>query len=454
MRQIEDAQASVSEACAAQDAYTLVIRSAVTERARHRPHEAVVHAMARVVHYPTDAADGPLSCVDELKECKFSAALSRRRLGLRRGRRGSYRQRNRHGSCLSVSAPRTKTLHLSDRSPQVSVIIPCRNERHYIGPCLDSILGNDYRRDRLELLVVDGMSDDGTAEVVESYAARISAIRMFANPLRTVPSALNLGIARARGEVILRMDAHAEYPSHYISGLVRWLLESGADNVGATWVTVPVDGSITARAIAIALSHPLGVGNARFRIGTGEARFVETVPFGCFRRELFDRVGLFDEDLVRNQDEEFNFRVIRKGGRVLLVPGIVVFYYARRSFRQLAAMYWQYGYFKPLVVRKVGAVMTVRQLVPALFVSCVLLSGIVAPWVPVARLLLGLVTAAYGGVVLAVCGTAARRNGLPVGFALAAAFVVVHFAYGLGFLRGVLDFFLFRRRPADAPTSR
>src|SRR5207302_2942286 len=158
--------------CAAQDAHTLVIRSAVTERARHRPHEAVVHARARVVHYPTDAADGPLSCVDELKECKFSAALSRRRLGLRRGRRGSYRQRNRHGSCLSVSAPRTKTLHLSDRSPQVSVIIPCRNERHYIGPCLDSILGNDYRRDRLELLVVDGMSDDGTAEVVEGYAAR------------------------------------------------------------------------------------------------------------------------------------------------------------------------------------------------------------------------------------------------------------------------------------------
>src|SRR5438093_7105727 len=131
-------------------------------------------------------------------------------------------------------------------------------------------------------------------------------------------------------------------------------MATGADNVGGAWLTAPGDATVAARAIALALAHPLGIGNARYRLGTNEQRDVDTVPFGCFRREVFERVGLFDEELVRSQDDEFNFRLLKAGGRVLLVPGAVACYRARRSVLQLARMFYQYGYFKPRVAAKVG----------------------------------------------------------------------------------------------------
>lgn len=219
---------------------------------------------------------------------------------------------------------------LSER-PFVSIVVPCRNETEYIRPLLDSILANTYPRDRLEVLIVDGMSDDGTRAVIAEYVARHPVIRLLDNPKRITPCALNLGISRARGTIIVRMDAHASYPPNYVADLVDWLERTGADNVGGAWVTLPGGDTATARAIAAALSHPFGIGNARYRLGTTELREVDTVPFGCFRRDVFDRVGLFDEELVRNQDDEFNFRLLRAGGRILLVPGVVSHYYARRT---------------------------------------------------------------------------------------------------------------------------
>ena len=182
--------------------------------------------------------------------------------------------------------------------PLVSVIVPSRNEAHRIGPCLESILGNDYPSDRLEILVVDGMSDDGTRTVVESFGARFPQLRLVSNDRKITPAALNLGIAAAQGSVIVRMDAHVEYPRDYISALVALLEESGADNVGGVCRTLPANDSPIARAVALGMSHPLGVGNSHFRIGTSENRWVDTVPFGCYRREVFDRIGTFDEELV------------------------------------------------------------------------------------------------------------------------------------------------------------
>jgi len=222
--------------------------------------------------------------------------------------------------------------------PTVSVIIPCREEQAHIGACLRSVLANDYPQDRIEILVVDGMSRDGTPAIVAEVAQEHATVKLLENPQRTVPAALNRGLREARGEIIMRMDAHALYPRDYISGLVAWLLSSGADNVGGVCVTVPANRTATARAIALALSHPFGVGDAQHRVGVQEARWVDTVPFGCYRRSSFDRVGGFDEELVRNQDVEFNHRLIRRGGRVLLVPGIKSYYYARGSLRQLARM--------------------------------------------------------------------------------------------------------------------
>jgi glycosyltransferase involved in cell wall biosynthesis len=334
--------------------------------------------------------------------------------------------------------------------PLVSILIPCRNEREHIIPCLDSILASDFPLDDLEVLVVDGMSEDGTRAIIERYTERHSRVRLLHNAKRITPSALNIGISEARGAIIMRMDAHAQYPPNYIRELVGWLERTGADNVGGAWLTLPGDATATARAIAVALAHPFGIGNARFRLGTVEPREVDTVPFGCFRREVFQRVGLFDEDLIRNQDDEFNLRLLRAGGRILLVPGVVSVYYARRSLRQLARMYFQYGYFKPLVVRKVRGVMTARQLVPALLVSTLLVTAFLAPWLGAARLVFSLTLGGYVAADLVVAAAIARRAGLRVGLAASAVFPVLHFAYGLGYLLGVFEFLIRGKRPAPA----
>jgi glycosyltransferase involved in cell wall biosynthesis len=332
--------------------------------------------------------------------------------------------------------------------PRVSIVIPCRNEREHVIPCLDSILAGDFPLDNLEVLVVDGMSDDGTRAVIEQYTECHPVIRLVSNPKRTTPSALNIGISQARGTIIMRMDAHAQYPPNYVTDLVAWLERSGADNVGGACVTLAGDSTSMARAIAAALTHPFGIGNSHFRLGTVRPREVDTVPFGCFRREVFQRVGLFDEDLVRNQDDEFNFRLVRAGGRVLLVPGVVSFYYARRSVRQLARMFFQYGYFKPLVVRKVRRVMTARQLAPALLVSTLLVTAFLGFWPGAARRVFCLTLGGYLAADLVAAAPIARRAGPRVGLALSAIFPVLHFAYGLGYLLGVFEFLIRGNRPS------
>jgi len=341
----------------------------------------------------------------------------------------------------------------SSSPPRVSVIVPCRNEAAFMTMCLDSIIANDFPRDWLEVLVVDGMSDDGTRETVARYAARDDHIRLLENPRRITPAALNIGVAEARGEIILRMDAHNEYPPNYISTLVTSLLESGADNVGGAWITRPANGTRRARAIAAALAHPFGVGNAHFRLGVREPRWVDTVPFGCYRRDVFARIGPFDEELIRNQDDEFNLRLIKQGGRILLVPTISSYYHARESLAKLWRMYFQYGYFKPLVVRKVGGVLTVRQLVPALFVLGVAVTAILAPWVPLMAAALAVLLGAYIIADVTCATRVAARQGAGVGLALCAVFPVLHVSYGVGFLRGALDFLVRRRRRPPDPTA-
>lgn len=342
--------------------------------------------------------------------------------------------------------------------PRVTVILPCRNEARYIAACLDSILAGSYPVDRLEILVVDGASTDGTRAAVEEYVARYPQIRLLDNPGRIVPMALNIGIRAATGDVIARLDAHVVYPPEYLSRLVSALEETGVDNVGGCIITLPADGTATAQAIAIALSHPFGVGNSHFRIGTRESRLVDTVPFGCFRRDVFNRVGMFDEELVRNQDDEFNYRIVSRGGRIRLLPDVVCYYYARGSMKQLARMFYQYGAFKPLVARKVGRIMTLRQLVPAGFVVAIagsLLAGMF--WKP--ALLAGAgVAAMYACGVLASVARAARSHGGRCAAALGLVFPVLHVSYGVGFLRGLRDG-LFGRRgrwrdPAAVRMSR
>jgi glycosyltransferase involved in cell wall biosynthesis len=356
-------------------------------------------------------------------------------------------------SASTLAAPQSMALDPNSREsvmttppapefPRVSIVVPCRNEAGFIAKCLDSILANDYDGGKIEILVVDGASDDSTREIVGDYARSDPRIRLLDNPRRITPTALNIGIRASVGEVIIRMDAHNAYPVTYISSLVHWLVASGADNVGGIWITRPSGGSPMAEAIAVGLSHPFGVGNSYFRIGTTEPRWVDNVPFGCYRRSVFERIGLFDEDLVRNQDDELNLRLIRKGGRILLVPSIQSHYHARGSLSKLAHMNFQYGYFKPLVIRKIGAVMTVRQVVPATFVAALAAGLLLSLIDPAGSILLVTLLGTYLTASIVAAAGSVRKHGIRTAAALIAVFPVIHIAYGTGFLRGVLDFFV------------
>jgi glycosyltransferase involved in cell wall biosynthesis len=323
----------------------------------------------------------------------------------------------------------------------VSIVIPCRNEVRHVGPCLESILSSDYPLDRLEVVIADGMSDDGTRDVIRAYAAKYSWITMVDNPKRITPCGMNLAIRASRGETIIRMDAHAMYPAHYLRPLIAAQRETGAENVGTVIDTLPADDTAMAAAIAVGLSHPLGVGNSHFRVGTASRRWVNHVPFGCWRRDLFDRIGYFDEEMARDQDVEFNGRLLNAGGRILLLPEVVSQYHARRTIAQLARMMYQYGYFKPLVARKTGKILTVRQLVPSLFVLTVVACLGLAPWWRPAGPLLALVLAAYA-VLIGTAAIRSVRRGPAAALALVAVLPTMHVSYGIGYLRGIVDHFL------------
>lgn len=338
---------------------------------------------------------------------------------------------------------------MTDRMPpSVSVILPCRNEARAISSCLRSIIENEYPKEHLELIVVDGRSDDGTREIVGEYSRKFPWIRLLDNDRGITPAALNIGIRSSKGQIVVRMDAHTLYSSDYISKLVDWIERSKADNVGGICITKPGNPTAQAQAIAIGLSHPWGVGNSHFRIGVTAPKWVDTVPFGCYRREVFDKVGLFDERLIRNQDDEFNHRLIKSGGRILLVPEIVSYYTARESLLKVWIMYYQYGYFKPLAVRTIGAVMTMRQLVPSVFVMSLILTAMLAPWSNLMAVLFGLIVVSYGMINLYIGVSVAVKEGLRCGFWSMVVFPALHLSYGLGYLKGVLDFFILRKQSA------
>jgi glycosyltransferase involved in cell wall biosynthesis len=338
----------------------------------------------------------------------------------------------------------------------VSVVVPCRNEEKWLAICLESLVQNDYPKDRTEVLVVDGMSDDGTRLIVQRFADRYPHVRIVDNVKKITPSALNLGITNARGSIIVRADAHAEFPPDYISSLVRLSLDTGGDCVGGVLLTCPANDSAMAQAIAIGLSHPMGVGDSYYRIGSSKLRWGEPPAFGCFRRDVFERFGMFDEQLARNQDDEFNSRIKKQGAKFVLFPKITCRYRARDSLGKLWRMLYQYGYFKPLVVRKLGKLMTARQVAPPTFAFVVILSSIVAAaglfFANVASLVaagvLALVMSCYLLALATAAARAVRRYGLRCGAAIFLVLPAMHSAYGLGYLRGVLDFLILRKRQA------
>lgn len=321
----------------------------------------------------------------------------------------------------------------------ISVICPIYNEEKYIAKCIDSVLAQDYPQKDVEVLFVDGMSNDRTREIINQYMRDYPFIQLIDNPKRIVPYAMNIGIDKAVGEIIIRLDAHAVYPTNYFSKLVEGLHRHHADNVGAQCRTLPVNQSATAIAIAEALGSSFGVGNSMFRIGITEDIETDTVPFGCFRKEVFDKVGLYDTELIRNQDDELNARIINHGGKIVLLADVIFDYYARDTYAKLYKMYYQYGLYKPLVNKKLGNPATLRQFIPPLFVIGIVLGGILSILVPylyipyIAILLLYLIVGTTIGV-----RTAKNNKRFSLIFLMPLTFVILHTAYGIGYIHGII----------------
>ncbi|MBO4851168.1 MAG: glycosyltransferase family 2 protein [Prevotella sp.] len=324
----------------------------------------------------------------------------------------------------------------------VSVIIPVLNEALHVENCLNSISAQDYPASQMEILVVDGMSDDGTRDIIERMCHKDSRIKLLENKKRIVPCAMNIGIRAAKGDIIMRMDCHCIYPVNYMSTLVRKLIELKAANVGGVCITIPADDSTLCQAIAFCMSHPFGTGPSLFRIGCPTVTETDTVPFGCFRKEFFDKVGLFDEDMLRNEDEELNGRIKRQGGKIYLIPEVEIRYMARNNLSKMTRMFYHYGLWKPLVNKKVGNAVSYRQFAPPLFVIAVVLGLILGIFSSTILTLVLIILALYYAIVLIIAAIEAFKSKKPLLLLqIPITFTCMHFAYGIGYLKGFISMF-------------
>lgn len=321
----------------------------------------------------------------------------------------------------------------------LTVICPILNEEKYIAKCIDSILEQDYPKDDLEILFVDGMSRDKTREIVAELATKYPFIHLIDNINHTVPWAMNLGIKAAKGDVIMRLDAHATYEKNYFSVLVDALQKYNADNVGAVCRTDVLNKNSKTLAIREVLSNKFGVGNSTFRTGIKTAQEVETVPFGCWRRDVFDKYGMYNVRLVRNQDIELNKRIIRGGGKIIIVPETFCTYFARETYKALAKNNCANGKWNILTVyyTKELRSLSLRHFVPLIFVLSLIVPTFVGLFWNPALYISASALCAYLLTLGTVSAKLAMSKTLNF-FYLLASFAVLHISYGWGSFIGIL----------------
>jgi succinoglycan biosynthesis protein ExoA len=330
---------------------------------------------------------------------------------------------------------------------RISVVAPMWNEARYIEQLIADLAAQDFEGE-VELIVADGRSTDGSVELLRAAAERRGVeVRVLDNPARWVSAGLNACIREATGDLIVRVDCHSGYPPDYLRQCAVVAEETGADNVGG--IFVPKGGTGIERAVGAAMDSPFG-GIHWTRHAASGRHEVDTVPYGTFRPHVFELAGLFDESLVRNQDDEFNFRLRRAGGRIVLDPSIRIFYTPRGSFRRLFRQYFEYGLWKPVVMRKHGSVVSVRSLAPILFLLSLVGLAVVAPFSRIALLALVVEVSLYllGALAFGVLALRAKRESLRLLPGVLASFVTFHVAYGIGMAAG-----LFRSRRAAKPAS-
>lgn len=330
----------------------------------------------------------------------------------------------------------------------VSIVIPCRNEENYIIRCLNSIMVQDYDGE-IQVFVCDGMSTDSTVAHVERYiATNHPTVHLLKNEKQTTPYALNLGIKASESDVVIILGAHSELYPNYVSKCIEAF--SFGQNIGCTGGIIEnVYENDTAEVIGKGMSSSFGVGNAHFRTGNKDG-IVDTVAFGAYKREVFRRVGFFDEELIRNQDDEFNFRVNKAGFKIYLYNEIRSKYYVRGSYGKLFKQYEQYGYWKVYVNKKHATVTTFRQLVPLFFVLY-LIFGVIASffgYLIFLFFLVGLLLYSALGIVFA-WNSASDDFQIPQ---IQKVFFILHFSYGWGYLKGIVDFFMLGKKIKQVET--
>ena len=332
----------------------------------------------------------------------------------------------------------------------VTVVMPVRNEAAFIGRSLGAVLDQDYPSDFMEVIVADGRSEDATREAVREMMKHHANLKVIDNPSRIVPTGLNLAIREAKGVIIIRVDGHTLVARDYVSECVDALRRTGADNVGGP-MRAGGEGRF-GRAVAAATSSRFGVGGARFHYSDKE-EWVDTVYMGAWRREALERAGLFDEEMVRDQDDELNYRLLDRGGRILLSPRIQSSYTVRGNSRSLWRQYFQYGYWKVRVIQKHPRQVRLRHLVPPAFAAALVGSVIAACLVPRAVFLWAAVPASYAAANLLASIASARRAGGSLLAHLAMIYAILHLSYGVGFLAGVARFCGRWREPAARRSS-
>ncbi len=326
--------------------------------------------------------------------------------------------------------------------PKLSIIIPCYNEQRFIGATLSAIYAQTFPRADMEVVIADSHSTDATRDVIEDFRRNHPdlSLTLVDNDTRAIPSALNRALAAAQGGIIVRMDAHSTPYPDYVEHCVRALEEGRGDNVGGVWEIRPGGRGWIAESIAAAAAHPLGAGDAGYRLNAA-AGPQDTVPFGAFRRSLVERIGGYDESLLSNEDYEFNARVRASGGVVWLDPSIRSVYHARASLGALARQYGRYGYWKWQMLKRYPSTLRWRQALPPLFVASVLALAVLA-FFDIARSVLFLELGVYLCVLLAagiLAATRRRNPSLVLGLPL--ALLVMHVAWGGGFLWSLLTSF-------------
>ncbi|MBE0680843.1 MAG: glycosyltransferase family 2 protein [Anaerolineales bacterium] len=328
--------------------------------------------------------------------------------------------------------------------PFVSIIVPCYNEEATIRHLLEAVLAQTYPRGQMELVISDGMSTDHTRVAITAFQEEHPdlAVRMVTNSARTIPSGLNQAIRESRGEIIIRLDAHSMPIPEYVERCVAAHQAGKGENIGGVWEIRPGAETWTGESISFAAAHPLGVGDAMYRLNA-KAGAVDTVPFGSFRRSLIETIGAFDETLLANEDYEFNTRVRESGGVVWLDPGIRSIYFSRSTLGKLAVQYWRYGFWKFRMLQRYPHTLRWRQALPPAFILILVLLIVLSLWIVPARYLLGLqlfvyfITLGLAGLKLAFN----KRKGF-LFWGLPLAIATMHFAWGAGFLwSGILNLF-------------